>query len=97
MAFLLLDSEVLWLNFMNGMLGAVVLICCLVVLGAVVYQITGTRKRRRSNARGADREMRAMFRSDDDHTFRVAGLGVTMADGGERAREPEEGDDPKAR
>ncbi len=96
MALFVADSEVLWLNFMNGMLGAVVLICCLVVLGAVVYQIAGTRKQRRANVRGADREMRSMFRSNDDHTFRVAGLGVTMADGGECTAGDEEGRNPKA-
>jgi hypothetical protein len=83
MALLATDSEVLWLNVMNGALGVVVLICCLVVLGAIVYQFTSVRRERERNVKAADREMRDLVRARDPHAFDAPGLGLTMADGGE--------------
>jgi hypothetical protein len=80
MALLTTDSEILWLNVMNGTLGVVVLICCLVILGAIVYQFTSVRRERERNIRNADRELRDLVGT---HTFDAPGLGLTMADGGE--------------
>jgi len=81
MALLAIDSEVLWLNIMNGTLGVVVLICCLVVAGAIVYQFAAFRRQRAKDVQGADAELKAMLA--DKHAFNVPGLGLTMADGGE--------------
>ncbi|HVX67137.1 MAG TPA: hypothetical protein VHA11_11075 [Bryobacteraceae bacterium] len=83
MALLATDSEVLWLNVMNGALGVVVLICCLVVLGAIVYQFTSVRRERERNVKAADREVRELLGVRDPHAFDAPGLGLTMADGGE--------------
>ncbi len=83
MALLVTDPEVLWLNVMNGALGLVVLICCVVLAGAVIYQLTIASKRREKNIAGAEGEMRTMLGTADDHAFRVPNLGLTMADGGE--------------
>jgi len=65
------DPRTVWLNVTNVVLGLVTL-ACLVLLGrALVYEV---RIRRARKARG----------SDSDHVYAVEGLGLTMADGGEK-------------
>lgn len=64
-------SETLWLNVTNIALGVVTLIC-LLVIGRAVLQELVSRRSRKVAAEG------------DSHALAVDGLGLTMADGGER-------------
>ena len=66
-------DEVFWLNVTNLILGLVTLSCLLVIGYAVIREL---REHARATARAAERV--------DDHAFVVTGLGVTMADGGEK-------------
>lgn len=69
------DPQTYWLNLTNIVLGLVTLICC-VVIGRAVLKEALTRKRAHIEA--------------DDHAFAVEGLGLTMADGGEKVEEPKD-------
>ncbi|MBM4167708.1 MAG: hypothetical protein FJ215_00915 [Ignavibacteria bacterium] len=69
------DPEAFWLNVTNVALGIVVLIC----LGAVGYAVVGE---------VLDRIRKRALVAADDHATLVPGLGVTMADGGERIDNP---------
>jgi hypothetical protein len=67
------DPETFWLNVTNLALGAVTLICCIIVGFGVVVELV--------------ERLIAKIRSTvpaDDHAFVVPRLGTTMADGGER-------------
>ncbi len=66
-------NEVFWLNVTNLVLGLVTLACVLVIAYVAFREI---RERARANA--------AVRAEADDHAFVVSGLGVTMADGGEK-------------
>ena len=66
--------DLFWLNFTNIALGLVILLCVLLVLGGVAHELLHRWKRRAAARR-------------DDHAFATPGLGVTMADGGERIDE----------
>ena len=67
------DPETFWLNVTNLALGAITLICCVVVaFGVVVELIERVRARAKSPV------------TADDHAFVMPQLGITMADGGER-------------
>jgi hypothetical protein len=66
-------DEVFWLNVTNLVLGLVTLSCVLVIGYAVIKEI---RERARATARVTE--------NADDHAFVVTGLGITMADGGEK-------------
>lgn len=69
-----LDPATRWLNITNLALGIVTLACVVaVVWGAAVELIERARARAAAIA--------------DDHAFVVRGLGITMADGGERTDE----------
>jgi len=75
------DPETAWLNITNIVLGVVVVLCVVVMLGGIAHEfISRARKRRRIDAE-LDRDMRLL---NDDHAFSSPGLGITMADGGER-------------
>ena len=65
------DPKTLWLNLTNIALGLVTLVC-LVLIGKAIWG--DLRARIRKTADGAV----------DSHAYTVAGLGLTMADGGER-------------
>lgn len=69
------ESAVLWLNITNFAMAAVVLVCVLMLGGAVLREVV-TRLRRHVTS-GAD-----------SHSFQIPELGMTMADGGERAETP---------
>jgi hypothetical protein len=69
--------DTFWLNFTNIALGLVTLACVLVIAGGIAREWLSRRERR-------------MALPEDDHAFATPGLGLTMADGGERL------DDPKA-
>ena len=73
------DPSTYWLTFTNIALGVVVLICCVAVAIGVVQEIAAARKRMAA-ASEIEREL---------HTFNLANLGVTMADGGEELRKKE--------
>ena len=65
------SPDTFWLNFTNIALGLVTLLCVLAIAGGVARELWH-RWEQRSLAR------------EDDHAFATPGLGVTMADGGER-------------
>jgi hypothetical protein len=75
--------DTFWLNFTNIALGLVTLACVLLIAGGVARELRLRWQRR-------------AVLSEDDHAFATPGLGVTLADGGERvdARKPAP---PKAR
>jgi hypothetical protein len=66
--------ETFWLNFTNIALGLVTLACVIAIAGGVVRELLLRWERRAALG--------------DDHAFATPGLGVTMADGGERIDEP---------
>lgn len=75
------DPQTYWLNVTNLILGIIIAICMVVMVGGIADEfISRFRKRRRIEAE-IDRDMRHL---DDDHAFQVPGLGITMADGGEK-------------
>jgi hypothetical protein len=65
------DPNTFWLNVTNIALGVVTLICCVVVGYGVVQEILVRVRKHKAN-------------EVDDHAILVNGLGLTMADGGER-------------
>ncbi|HEX7708647.1 MAG TPA: hypothetical protein VF701_19455 [Thermoanaerobaculia bacterium] len=71
------EMEVLELNFANAALGIATLICVLMVAWATAAEVLG-RIKARSHAHAA---------TNDHHLFTVPGLGLTMADGGEKVDE----------
>jgi hypothetical protein len=64
------ESELLWLNVTNIALGSVVLLCMIVIGGAVLVELRA-RKRRKA------------VLSAEPHALFTPELGLTMADGGE--------------
>jgi hypothetical protein len=72
------DDWVFWLNLTNIALGVVVLLSVLLVAYALVWEFVN-RYKKRSMAH-LDEELEAMLHDG----LSVPGLGVTMADGGER-------------
>jgi len=68
------DPEAFWLNITNVALGIVVLVC----LSAVGYSVV---------AELLERARKRALVAADDHATLVPGLGITMADGGERIDE----------
>ena len=66
--------DTFWLNFTNIALGLVTLLCVIAIAGGVARELL-LRWERRAAA------------LEDDHAFATPGLGVTMADGGERIDE----------
>ena len=77
-----------WLQVLNLALVAVTLLAALVVTGAVGWELWARREHKARAANTLDRELWAMSRADL-HTLAVPGLGLTMADGGEKV-EPSE-------
>lgn len=71
-------DQVFWLNVTNLALGLVTLACVLMIGYAAFKEI---RERARAKA--------AATAAVDDHAFVVNGLGVTMADGGEKLDDDE--------
>jgi hypothetical protein len=83
------DPETFWLNATNLALGAVVLICLFVVLTAIVRAFMKDAKERKHVSAELDRDMQRLATLGpkgyaDSHAFDVPGLGLTMADGGEK-------------
>ena len=79
------DPQTQWLTVTNIVLGAVVAVCLIVIAAGIAHEVVSRiRKRRRLDAE-IDGDMHRLF---DDRTFDVPGLGITMADGGERRPPP---------
>jgi hypothetical protein len=74
------DPQTFWLNVTNLFLGAVCIACVLMLFGGVFSEVFARVRHRAVNTAAVD-----------DHTFSVADLGTTMADGGTREdNEPKE-------
>jgi hypothetical protein len=67
------DPGVMWLMITNFAMGAVVLVCCLLLGGAVARELLARLRKTATSPSTAD-----------DHAFQLPELGLTMADGGER-------------
>jgi len=65
------DPRTVWLNATNVILGLVTL-ACLILLGKALIDEMRVRRVRKARV------------SDADHVYAVEGLGLTMADGGEK-------------
>ena len=76
-----------WLNMTNLALGLITLAAVLVVLGAIGYELVARNARRVRAAAGEGSGLNAMMNAASDVRF-VPGLGLTMADGGERVEPP---------
>jgi hypothetical protein len=84
------DPSTLWLTITNAALGVVVLICCVAVAIGVFQEIAAKRKKATAMSK-LDREVNDLVASfQDDHTFHLPQLGVTMADGGEKLGKKDE-------
>jgi hypothetical protein len=81
------DPGTYWLNVANLVLGVAVLAGLLAMLAGTGYELLSRIQKRRHVDAEIDRDMRHLA---DDHTFPVPGLGVTMADGGEKPRQGQE-------
>ncbi|MFB3902709.1 MAG: hypothetical protein ACE15E_04595 [Acidobacteriota bacterium] len=65
------DPRTVWLNVTNVILGLVTLVCLVLLARALIYEVR-VRRERKTRV------------SDADHVYAVEGLGLTMADGGEK-------------
>ena len=84
------DPSTYWLTVTNIVLGLVTL-ACTVAIGIGVVQELAARRKKRAALSSLDREVSDLFATfGDGHAFNVPNLGVTMADGGEPAREKDE-------
>jgi hypothetical protein len=80
------ENWTLWLNITNFALGIVTLAALLIVFFAVGWDLIARnlgRARSRVNLNNIDAELQALLHGDS-HSLSVPGLGLTMADGGER-------------
>ena len=77
-------TETWWLTATNLALGAIVLICAVVVTAAVTREVTARMYKRAKVSAEIDRDMRTLMAEFDDHAFVNPELGITMADGGEK-------------
>ena len=83
------DPSTYWLTITNVTLGIVVLICFIAVAFSDVQEVAA-RRRKRAALSEIDQELSSLFGTDSGgHVFNVPGLGLTMADGGERLRKEE--------
>lgn len=73
-----MDSETLWLTITNIGLGVVTLVCIVAVGVVITKEIFADV---RANVKVPELQ--------DDHSFMLADLGITMADGGKRIDEKE--------
>lgn len=71
-----MDPETLWLNVTNVLLGLVTIVCVVAVVRVALQEWLW-----RATSRASE------TLPDDTHAFDIAGLGITMADGGERLDE----------
>ena len=84
------DPSTYWLTLTNVTLGVVTLICVGAVVFGVLQELAAKRRKRAAVSR-LDEEVSDLMASFDGHAFKVPGLGVTMADGGEELPKKEKG------
>ncbi|MGC1452537.1 MAG: hypothetical protein WA830_21110 [Candidatus Sulfotelmatobacter sp.] len=87
------ENWTFWLNMTNFALGIITLLALLVVFGAVgwdllVRKVDQAREADSFDLSNIDAELRAMLHGGS-HSLSVPGLGLTMADGGERIKTSE--------
>ena len=84
------DPSTYWLTVTNITLGVVAAIAVVAVAIGVVQELAA-RHHRAVVERNLDREVADLVASfDDSHALHVPGLGLTMADGGEKLTNPKE-------
>jgi len=83
------DPSTYWLNVTNAVLGLVVLACCVAVAIGIVQELAARRRKAAATSK-LDRELADLVSAYGGHAFQVPGLGVTMADGGEKLDEKSE-------
>ena len=84
------DPSTYWLTLTNVALGAVTLICLVAVAAGVLQEVAARRKKAAAASR-LDEELASLVAGmADAHAFRVPGLGITMADGGEEVSKKKE-------
>lgn len=71
-----IESETLWLNVTNIVLGLVTLVCFAAVVGVTIREVAARARKRVP-----------VFANNDSHTLVLSDLGITMADGGEKIDE----------
>jgi len=86
------ENWTFWLNMTNFALGIITVLAMVIVFGAVGWDLIVRRVNRvptldKLNVNNLDADLRAMLQGS--HSLSVPGLGLTMADGGERL-EPSE-------
>lgn len=85
------DNWTMWLNITNFALGLVTIIAVLVVFFAVGWDLLVRnvgRARAKVDLNNLDAELQALLHGGS-HSLSVPGLGLTMADGGERVESSE--------
>jgi hypothetical protein len=85
------ENWTMWLNITNFALGLVTLVALLVVFLAVGWDLMASKvKHARAgiDLRNIDAELQAMLHGS--HSLAVPGLGLTMADGGEKLEPPKD-------
>lgn len=90
------ENWTFWLNMTNFSLGIITLLALVVVFGAVGWdlllrKVHHARELGSTDLNNFDDDLRAMLHSGS-HSLSVPGLGLTMADGGERV-EPSKSED----
>jgi hypothetical protein len=83
------DPSTYWLSVTNAVLGLVVLVCVVAVAIGIVQELAAKRKKAAAMSK-LDREVADLVSAYGGHAFQVPGLGVTMADGGEKLDEKSE-------
>jgi hypothetical protein len=83
------DPQTQWLTITNIVLGIIVAISLIVMMGGIAHEIVSRVRRRRRYEAEIERDMRELA---DTHAFHVPGVGVTMADGGEKLPPASESD-----
>ena len=78
------EDWVFWLAVTNIAMVVVVLLVGLVLAYAVISGVL-SRQRKLHGAANLDEQMKTTFRHEFAHSLPVSELGMTMADGGERA------------
>jgi hypothetical protein len=78
------NDWVFWLNLTNIALGVVVLLAMVIVAYGVIWELV-SRHRKTHGLPNLDDELNAMLENEFAHSLQVPGVGMTMADGGERA------------
>jgi len=89
------ENWTFWLMMTNYALGVITVLALIMVFVAVCWDLIVLRVREARSMNNIDSELRAMLHAGS-HSLSVPGLGMTMADGGERV-EPSESEDSDER